>query len=900
MVDLRRPIGRAVETSLLADAIAEVQEGQKRAILLHGSPGMGKTTLLRWTQEYAELAGLSCATSRGVPVGGLHPRFLLLDLLEGLGGARKSSSTNAVQAGREPALVAGELEDSPDLDVLRIARELSSSANHGVVGLFIDDIQWVPQNDMSLLFASVHLSHDPVLLVLTERTGTSGNKSRALPPDLTADIRVTQMEVVGLGINSVTELAHRILGSDVLPSLGQELFRRTLGNALYITETLMAWRSNGDIAQLVGGYWGFADSGSRPDARPLVEMIARRLRPMDTSLIRLATGLAILGRSATIDELAQIVGSTTDSITSALSRLDEAGLVSRSLSNGTYALSHPLYQSALVEELNQTNRAMWHGVVYRALASHPDCTSSSELAYHAVNGLEQGPEVPDLLRKAAKEANELGSSIDASRWYEHLTRASDSDATLIEALSGRADAVAHFDPEHAVDLYTRAISISPSGPSLAKLYSGRALALRRSGRTREALVDYDRAVEFAGENDLPLFRDHALIARVSAGERKHVDEEWTKLADTVRGTPLFALIQGHSGLLSYVTGDLVEAKRRMQEALRESTDAFGRRSCVLNLAWFLCLLGKWNDAQRMIDEVLDDARQANDLWTFVPTLTTAAILASWKGDLDKAIDLGAQGLAISRHYSDPVDVITCHSAYATALLAHGNVDEAIELLRPAMAIIETIPERIEVQPPFFLLAEAYARLGEHDNAAQWSAAGRKLLSYNLTWVTVADRVDAQLCLARKDFNGALEIGAAYGENPSQLLFEQAQIHEISARAFHGLRRRADASNQARLARDIYACLGAACRLEEIDFFIEDIEPRLRGRPRSKLPDHLTDREFEIVGLVAQGMTNKDIAQSLFLSMGTVKKHIENAMKKLGIRTRTGLASYAYTVSRPEA
>jgi DNA-binding CsgD family transcriptional regulator len=50
---------------------------------------------------------------------------------------------------------------------------------------------------------------------------------------------------------------------------------------------------------------------------------------------------------------------------------------------------------------------------------------------------------------------------------------------------------------------------------------------------------------------------------------------------------------------------------------------------------------------------------------------------------------------------------------------------------------------------------------------------------------------------------------------------------------------------------------------------------------------LTPREREIVGLVAEGMTNAEVARILWISPGTVRKHLENAYDKLGVRTRAG-------------
>lgn len=63
-------------------------------------------------------------------------------------------------------------------------------------------------------------------------------------------------------------------------------------------------------------------------------------------------------------------------------------------------------------------------------------------------------------------------------------------------------------------------------------------------------------------------------------------------------------------------------------------------------------------------------------------------------------------------------------------------------------------------------------------------------------------------------------------------------------------------------------------------------------PRDNMPETLTDRESEVLILLAQGNTNKDIAQSLFLSVRTVEAHLRNIYGKLGVASRTEAALWA--------
>jgi DNA-binding NarL/FixJ family response regulator len=63
-------------------------------------------------------------------------------------------------------------------------------------------------------------------------------------------------------------------------------------------------------------------------------------------------------------------------------------------------------------------------------------------------------------------------------------------------------------------------------------------------------------------------------------------------------------------------------------------------------------------------------------------------------------------------------------------------------------------------------------------------------------------------------------------------------------------------------------------------------------PDKKLPNELTKREYEILGLVASGRSNKELAESLFISIKTVETHKTHILEKLGLKNTTELVKYA--------
>ncbi|HVL33810.1 MAG TPA: LuxR C-terminal-related transcriptional regulator, partial [Actinomycetota bacterium] len=163
---------------------------------------------------------------------------------------------------------------------------------------------------------------------------------------------------------------------------------------------------------------------------------------------------------------------------------------------------------------------------------------------------------------------------------------------------------------------------------------------------------------------------------------------------------------------------------------------------------------------------------------------------------------------------------------------------------------------------------------------------------SLCWAVTIDRVDALVVSACGDAREAMTIIDRWLADPSPVVFEQGRLELLAATARAAVGERGDAAGICRTAHDRFATLGARVRAEEARSLAERLAPRAPGRPRSAHPLGLTDRELEIIAFVRQGLSDKQMAERLYVSITTIRKHLENVRRKTGRRARSELAAFA--------
>lgn len=279
-------------------------------------------------------------------------------------------------------------------------------------------------------------------------------------------------------------------------------------------------------------------------------------------------------------------------------------------------------------------------------------------------------------------------------------------------------------------------------------------------------------------------------------------------------------------------------------------------------------------------------------------------------DLDAAQKHGEQSLQLARQYDRVIDrFIVCEVFLARLTLARGRVDEAAAMLAQTYQtarqknFVLRIPEVVAAQVPVLL------RLGRHDEALHLAQSHALPLGEAQARLALGDGTAALALL--DGLYAQAEAGGWADEWLNLMAWQTIALHALGERD-HAVRRLSEALALAepegfiRLFVDkgqpmAQLLAEAAARGTRPDYVAKllaafDVEPRA-GDAQSTQPlvEPLSQREMEVLRLIAQGLSNQEIAEWLFLALDTVKGHNRRIFDKLGVSRRTEAVARARTL-----
>ncbi len=302
-----------------------------------------------------------------------------------------------------------------------------------------------------------------------------------------------------------------------------------------------------------------------------------------------------------------------------------------------------------------------------------------------------------------------------------------------------------------------------------------------------------------------------------------------------------------------------------------------RGQCLLHRAELMALQGAWADAvveaQKACDRLVQPHHPALGAATYM-----RAELHRLRGESDEAEAAYKAAGDLGR---DP------QPGLALLRLAQGRADAADAAIRRVWAHTENPLSRARIVAGYVEIMLSVGAVAEARSAADGLAALPAELDRSYLRALTA-QVTGAVLLAERDFPGALAAlrSAVTGWCDLGAPYDTARTRLLIAAACRELGDAEGASIEVEAARVVFAELGARPDLAHADALLATRRPRGNS-------GGLTDREVEVIVLVAAGKTNRDIARELGISEKTVASHLSHVFTKLGLPSRAAATAFAY-------
>ena len=929
---------RAAELGTLDASLTQARAGEGSLLIALADGGLGKSRLVVEGCERAERAGVHVLRARGDDLEHDFPFGIALQLFEAelrgaseaeraelLGGAAAYAAALLAPATTRPA--EGPQEEHALIHGLYWL--VVNLAARGPLALRVDDAHWGDPPSLRLLnYLARRLGGLGVMLAVAGRPAEPGGEGELLDR-LSAAPGARVLHPQPLSGEAVVALLTEWLGAQPDPAFAQACAETSGGNPLLLRELVSALGEEG-VPPDAAGARRVREVGPAPVSRSLALTLAR-LGSVATAVAR---AVAVLGDGTEYAQVAKLAQVGIDEAVGAAGELSRAGILAR---GPRAAFAHPVLRQAVHQELYPGERSLAHHRAARIVAEAG--VPPERVAAHLRASRPAGdPWACEALAAAARVVRGRGAPATAVGF---LRRAIEEPpppgarAGLVLEL-GQAEAAAGL-PEAAQSL-REAVALLDDDPA------AQADALRSLGRIlfylgsdEEAAEAFERALSAVtgdSELSLELAADFAQAASWHPQLRRRALRRLTPLlaghrvAATTAERLALAHVAGDRFLKGHDREHVVALALRAWDdgAILEAGD--GAEIAVFGLAGTLLHSDAFSEAEKVIDTALADARARGAAHAVATMTYRRASLCRHLGRLDEAVaDL--ERVVEARHESWDAQLAGAFALLSDCHLLRGDraaAAEALELERRG-------EDRWPLTTAYALFRGARGELalaGGDAGAAleDFEAAGRLLVEVMdapnpslsawrngaaLASMALEDpeaaprRATEAVELARafaapRALGGALRVlglvqGGEQGlatlqeavaileDSPAELERAQAQV-ELGA-ALRRSGRRADARSPLREGLDRADRAGAsslAARARE-ELASAGARPR---RARLSGPDALTPTERRVASLAASGMTNREIAQVLVVTVKAVQWHLGNTYPKLGVSGREEL------------
>ncbi|MCD9899105.1 DUF2791 family P-loop domain-containing protein [Streptomyces sp. MT29] len=926
-------VQREREIDLLDDSLRRAREGAGRLVLVEGEQGSGKTSLLQALRGTAEERGFRVLRACGSELESDFSWAVLRQLFCDAAGGERSA---AVRGNPEVATVEKILSScGAEGDMLgpvrtnlhpifrkmfRICREISADEP---LLLMIDDAQWGDvESTRFITYLANRIEDYGILIVLTATCAKRGPISDLL---MTASARpsasfhrLSPLTMEGARLQIVERVGH-----EVPESVLRTCFELTEGNPLHLAELL---------DEIIG-------QGLEPDEAAVPEIslitpvrvswnVGSRLRKLPANAAALAEAIAVLDDQAEPRHCVGVTGLGEAELLDAAGCLRDADV----LRPGTpYRFRRPVVRQVTYAQMSPQDRGSAHRRSARTLQAAG--ASPREVAEHLVRTDPVGDTwTVSVLHSASSGAMKEGEPNAAIRYLRHALAETLCEEREVATLArlGSAELRAH-DPSAIERLREAKTRVGePEGRRSVRIELG--VALAASARYEEALTLLGQDREQTPE-DTRAFA--AVLSRLAPAlsERTH-----TSFAPSA-GRRSRAAVEALSR-----RAPLRRVRRLASAALsaseREALHDTGVTSAAI-AAWTLAECDELAGAESALDDQLRRATRAGQLLTVDTVRSLRARVLYSSGRLAEA---EATARSVLRHQR-ATSLRPLSVPLAAAVLVHCLIDtcrpEEAEAFLGKTGLSRELPEAAMFLPLRAARGRLRIRLERFDDGLADIHRCRELVARHGWWhpsavcdylsdgvraMVRSDGSERAIDLVMDELDRARAFGAArplavalrtYGELKGGArgiaLIEQAQDmlaglpdtleHARTLIALGSARRRAGQRSEARrrltAAMDLAGSIGAVALEHEARQ-----ELRLAGsrsvRGEAAAPAPLTPAEERVAWQAVKGLSNREIAQALFVTVKTVEWHLSQTYAKLGIGRRSELSDALDTASVAES
>ena len=934
-------VERDAELRRLRALTAAAATGRGGAIVLEGPAGIGKTSLVAAASEVAAEFGLERLAARGGQLEQdfaygvvrqlFEPRLMRASavdraaLLQGAAGL--AAPLLGLPTGLDSQRYTGALGDDPTAAALHGLYWLTANlAVETPLLVAVDDLHWSDTASVRFIaYLARRVDELPLLLLAASRPPVEAHAPELIEA-LASDPVVRRLEPAPLSEAAVAELVRAQLGAEAADDFCRACHTTTGGNPFLVRSvlrTIVEARVEPSAEQ--------AERLPEVGSRALARSVARRLAGLGPEAHALARVVAVLGTNAELGR-ATVLAELDDAAGAAAA---DALVAAQVLAPGRpLEFVHPVVRSAVHDAIPPAELAARHAAAARLLHAHG--SDAERVAPHLLASEPRGDAwAVEVLRDAATRSVERGAPEAAVRYLSRALEEPPGAELRPELLAelGKAEVRAAL-PDDAVQHLRQALAETVDPRRRAQMTHDLAIGLVAPGRYVEAVTMLEQSVEAARTVDPELGRrveaELLCAARLVAETLPLANERFARLRQPIAGdTPgerMLLATLAHQRLLDGGTAaDAVEFATRAVEGGLVSEQS-GDAGVVIDAVFALIIGGALDRAEHAIEDALLDVRRRGSVIGFSRQSCMRAILNFERGSLDEAESDARNtiqaawepGYRIARMAYGPL---------VNALVEQGRLGDAEQAL-VAAGLDGEIPDSFMLN--FVLFARARLQLAR-GRSRQAAADLEELARREQKWRGDNPGVFAwrsQLALAqlaqgaheralhgaREELDLARRLGTAGavgrslrvlglvegGDSGLRALRES--LHELEGSpwrlehartlvelgaAIRRSGRRAEARDRLYAGMELAHACGAKPLVERAREELVATGARPRRIMRSGV-DALTASEKRVAGMAAGGMTNREIAQALFVTVRTVEVHLTHAYQKLDISSREEL------------